>query len=271
MTGRATSARPVLPASVLGLASACFVGDLDDATDRVVTHSVEGKGGFACLCNVHVLTTALHDERLRAVLTDAELRFPDGEPVAWLLRRLGFPQARRIGGPDLLALVADRGRTVGLRHFFAGSTEPHLSRLEAALVARYPGLEIVGRHAPPFATAPEVETAAVTKIRASGAQIVWVGLGAPKQELWSAQVARELPGVTFVGVGAAFDFIEGSKKRAPAWMQTVGLEWVFRMGSEPRRLTGRYVRSNSEFVGRTLVELSRRRLGRESSGASPVG
>ncbi len=253
-------ARPVLPASILGLAASCFVGDLDVAADRLVRHSAEGRGGYVCLCNVHVVTTALRDVSLRAALSDAEIRFPDGEPVAWLVRRLGSPQARRIGGPDLLALVAERGRGIGLRHFFAGSTEPHLERLVGVLDAQYPGLDIVGQHSPPHAAEPEAGEA-IAKIRASRAQVVWVGLGAPKQELWMSRAAPSLPGVTLVGVGAAFDFIGGSKRRAPVWMQRAGLEWLFRLGSEPRRLTSRYIRSNSEFVARTTLEFARSRAG----------
>ena len=256
-----TSTRTELPASLLGLAASCFVGDLEASAERIVRHSTDERGGYVCLCNSHVMTAALHDADLRVVLSEAAIRFPDGAPVAWLLRRLGFRDARRIGGPDLLARVVDRGRDVRLRHFFAGSTEQHLEQLVSALEAGCRGVDIVGRHAPPHSEEPDVEEVAISKIRASRAQIVWVGLGAPKQELWMAKAASVLPGVTLVGVGAAFDFIAGSKRRAPAWMQQSGLEWLFRMASEPRRLGGRYVRSNSEFIARTAVELARRQVG----------
>jgi N-acetylglucosaminyldiphosphoundecaprenol N-acetyl-beta-D-mannosaminyltransferase len=251
----------VLPASVLELASSCFAGDLDVAADRVVEHAASERGGYMCLCNVHVLTTALHDRELRAALTNAEIRFPDGEPVAWLLRRLGSAQARRIGGPDLLPCVIDQGRNVGLRHFFVGATERDLERVGRALVDRYPEAEIVGQHAPPHTLEPEVD-AAIDKVLTSRAQVVWVGLGAPKQEFWMARAASALPGVTLIGVGAAVDFVGGAKRRAPAWMQRMGLEWSFRLASEPRRLSARYMRTNSEFVARTAVELARRRDGR---------
>ena len=259
--GTASEVQAVLPASLLELASSCYVGNIDTAVERIMKHAGAELGGYACLCNVHVLTTALHDARLRLALSRAEIRFPDGEPVAWLLRRLGLPQARRIGGPDLFARVVDQGREVRLRHFFVGSTEQNLDRLRHTLVDRYPGADIVGVHAPPHAVEPEVEELAIRKIQAARAQLVWVGLGAPKQELWAARAAPDLPGVTLVGVGAAFDFLGGAKRRAPAWMQRSGLEWVFRLASEPRRLATRYVRSNSEFMVRTTWELARRYVG----------
>jgi N-acetylglucosaminyldiphosphoundecaprenol N-acetyl-beta-D-mannosaminyltransferase len=247
-----------LNANLAELTSSCFVGDLAAATDQVVEHASAGRGGFMCLCNVHVLTTALHDTRLREALGRAQIRFPDGAPVAWLLRRLTAPSARRIGGPDLFVHVVDRGREAELRHFLVGSTERDLDRLSSVLLARYPGAEIVGTHAPPYAPEPEVEPA-VEKIRAAQAQLVWVGLGAPKQELWSARAAPLVPDATLVGVGAAFDFLAGTKRRAPRWMQRMGLEWLFRLASEPRRLASRYLRSNSEFMAKAAVALVRRR------------
>lgn len=245
-------------ANLAELTTSCFVGDVPTAADRVVEHAVAGRGGFMCLCNVHVLTTALHDPGLRRVLGRAEIRFPDGAPVAWLLRRLAEASARRVGGPDLFVEVVDRGREPALRHFLVGSTERDLERLTSVLLTRYPGAEIVGTHAPPHAPEPEVEPA-VEKMRAARAQLVWVGLGAPKQELWSSRAAPLVPDATFVGVGAAFDFLAGTKRRAPRWMQRMGLEWLFRLASEPRRLASRYVRSNSEFMARAAVALLRRR------------
>ncbi len=260
MTDAQTASRPVLAPNLLDLVSSCFVGSLRAATEGLVEHAADERGGFVCLCNVHVLTSALHDVRVRTVLSCAVIRFPDGEPVAWLLRRLGLPLARRVGGPDLFSSVVDSGRERGLRHFFVGSTDENLERLGRTLANRFPGAEVVGSHAPPHVAEPDVQEA-IAKIEASRAQVVWVGLGAPKQELWMSRASPELPGVTLVGVGAAFDFLAGAKRRAPAWMQRAGLEWLFRLASEPRRLTWRYTSSNSEFLARTAWELAQRRAG----------
>jgi N-acetylglucosaminyldiphosphoundecaprenol N-acetyl-beta-D-mannosaminyltransferase len=260
MGDRHSEPAELLPPRLIELAARCFVGDLDSAGDAVVAHATRRAGGHMCLCNVHVLTEAVHDVEVRRVLTEAAIAFPDGAPVAWLLRRVVSDGARRIGGPDLFPRVVDRGRELGLRHFLVGSTEPVLTKLGQVLRDRFPGSEIVGQHAPPFAERPGVDDA-IELIRATEPHLVWVGLGAPKQELWSAQAASVAPGVTFVGVGAAFDFLAGAKRRAPSWMHRAGLEWLYRMASEPRRLTSRYARTNTEFVWRASREL----VGRHSA------
>jgi N-acetylglucosaminyldiphosphoundecaprenol N-acetyl-beta-D-mannosaminyltransferase len=249
---------PQLPPRLTDLAAACFVGDLESATTAMVARAAERAGGYVCHCNVHVLTEALHDDEVRRVLSGAAIRFPDGAPVAWLLRRVGSNQAERIGGPDLFPRVVARGREQGLRHFLVGSTERTLTALDAALRRSIPGSELVGHYSPPFTERPAVDEAAEL-IRAAQVHLVWVGLGAPKQEIWCARASAELPDVTFVGVGAAFDFLAGVKRRAPAWMRRTSLEWLFRMASEPRRLTSRYLRTNTEFVLRAGDELVRRR------------
>lgn len=242
------------------LASYCFTGDLTAAAEALVSHAHERRGGYVCMCNVHVLTEALHDDRLRDALLNAAIRFPDGVPVAWLLRRLGQQGAIRIGGPDLLPEVVDRGRKSGLRHFFVGSTADNLARITGTIEDRYPGASIVGRYAPPFADEPSVDAKLVEEIVTAGADVVWVSLGAPKQELWMVRASPLLPDATLVGVGAAFDFVGGAKRRAPGWMRNAGLEWLHRLASEPLRLVPRYARSNPEFIGRVGIELTRRRL-----------
>jgi N-acetylglucosaminyldiphosphoundecaprenol N-acetyl-beta-D-mannosaminyltransferase len=256
----ASDVEPAISPGLLGLASSCFVGGLDEAAESLVRHAATAAGGYACLCNVHVLTEALHDASILDAVEGAAFRFPDGEPVAWLLRRLGFQTAHRIGGPDLFPRVVERGRSIGLRHVFLGSTEPTLARLQRTMVDRYPGAEVVGALSLPFADEPDVEAALVGTVRDVRAQIVWVALGAPKQELWMARAAPRMPDVTFVGIGAAFDFHAGTKRRAPLAMQRLGLEWLHRLASEPRRLGVRYVRSNTEFMIRTGFELGHRRL-----------
>ena len=154
-----------------------------------------------------------------------------------------------------MAAVVDRGRPQGLRHFFFGSTEPVLARLTSALEVRYPGVEISGAIAPNFGPVAEL----TPPDGAGPTHVVWCGLGAPKQELWMQRWAETLAPALVVGVGAAFDFLAGTKKRAPSWMQRSGLEWLHRLGSEPQRLGGRYVATNTRFVTRTAAELARRR------------
>lgn len=247
-----------LPRTLLGLAEACEVIDLDAATHAVVERAAEGGGGYVCFCNVHVLTSALHDPLLHSALAGAWMRFPDGAPVAWLRRRLTPAAAERIGGPDLMPRVVDVGRGRELRHFLLGSTPDVVSRLQLQLQAAYPGANIVGADSPPYGASDFKQTLAT--IRAAEAQIVWCALGAPKQELWMQRHADDVGGAVVLGVGAAFDFLAGTKPRAPRWMREHGLEWLHRLGSEPTRLLGRYVRTNSEFLARSAIELARRRL-----------
>jgi N-acetylglucosaminyldiphosphoundecaprenol N-acetyl-beta-D-mannosaminyltransferase len=232
----------------------CFVGDLDAAADAVVARALSGESGYACLANVHVLVTAQHDQTLRTALLEAWALFPDGAPVAWLQRREGFTAATRIGGPDLMPRVLDRGRAKGLRHFLFGSTPETLAALTARLSLNHPGIELVGAWAP--ARGEENSDASIERITAAAPHVVWVALGAPKQECWMHRHADEIAPAITLGVGAAFDFLAGRKRRAPDWMQHAGLEWAHRLMIEPRRLGPRYLHTNTEFVvraGRALA------------------
>jgi N-acetylglucosaminyldiphosphoundecaprenol N-acetyl-beta-D-mannosaminyltransferase len=245
-------------ASALGIE--CFAGDLDSAATAVVERALAGEGGYACLGNVHTLVSAVHDPELRTALDDAAIVFPDGSPVAWLQRRTGAHRARRVAGPDLMARVFELGQERALRHYLYGGTDEVVERLEHRLRSRFPDAIICGRLAPPFAAfdAPEM-AGTVEGIERSGAHVVWCGLGMPKQELWMRRYAAGLAPALTVGVGAAFDFLAGTKQRAPKAMQRLGLEWLHRLGSEPHRLAGRYLRTNSEFIALTGWELLRNR------------
>ena len=191
------------------------------------------------------------EETLRAMLVRASLNFPDGTPVVWANRLLNRDRAvtvERVRGPGLFLDVFDHGRARGLRHYLLGSTPEVLERLEANLRERFPGVEIVGSDSPPFRALTDDEREEQAKrITASGAQIVWVGLGTPKQDWECARLRDRLP-LVFVAIGAAFDFAAGTKRVAPAWMQDNGLEWLHRLGSEPRRLWRRYLFGNTRFV-----------------------
>lgn len=238
---------------VLGFS--CFVGGLDTAVEAVLKRASSRNGGYACLGNVHVLVSALHDEQLRQALDEAWAVFPDGAPVAWMQRRRGARAAQRVAGPDLMPGVIEAGLLRGARHFLLGSNEATLDSLRKSLEERHAGISIAGLYSPSRSAIEGDDPQIVEAALASNPEIVWCAFGAPRQELWMARHAKELAPALVLGVGASFDFLAGTKPRAPRWMQEDGLEWLHRLLSEPRRLAGRYVRTNSEFIVRALAEL----------------
>lgn len=218
-----------------------------DASETVTTR----QGSDVHLSNAYTLALADQNRELRSLLRLASLNLPDGQSVVWasqLLHR-GTPlPSTRVYGPNLLLDVFALGRNTDVRHYLLGSTPQVLDRLWRELRRRFPGTRIVGTCSPPFGplTAKEL-CRQVEDIRAAGADIVWVGLGTPKQDRWAADLCAHLP-VVAVAVGAAFDFIAGTKRQAPPWIQDKGLEWLFRLGCEPRRLWRRYLFGNTRFV-----------------------
>lgn len=243
---------PAASSDVFGVR--CFAGTFDDAVECVIDRVLSHLGGYAVLCNVHVLMTAQERLDVHGAVDDAWAVFPDGAPVAWLQRRLGAHAAERVGGPDLMRGVLDRGRARGLRHVLLGSTDPTLQRLGDRLRAQLRGVEIVGTLAPPYGDASLWSDEAIAKIRAWRPDIIWLALGAPKQEMWMRQYASAVAPALVIGVGAAFDFHAETKKRAPRWMQRAGLEWAHRLGAEPTRLGGRYLKTNTAFLLRVTGE-----------------
>ena len=208
-----------------------------------------------CLCNVHSVVTAGRERMLRDAINGADLVTPDGMPIAWLLRRSGYIGQKRIDGPDLMWHLCLAAEKRGLGIFLYGSTTDTLARLTTKLMQAFPRLRLVGEYAPPFRPLTEQESADVlAEIRRSEAHLVFVGLGCPKQELWMAAHRSHLQAV-LVGVGAAFDFHAARVRRAPVWMRRAGLEWCFRLLSEPRRLWKRYLITNSVFVIRVACRL----------------
>jgi N-acetylglucosaminyldiphosphoundecaprenol N-acetyl-beta-D-mannosaminyltransferase len=202
---------------------------------------------YVTICNVHVVVSASRDAAYREMINSADMATPDGAPVAWMLRRLGFANQPRISGPDLTEALCARCAAENLPVYFYGSTEPTLALLEKALRARFPSLQM-SMESPPFrALTAEEDAATVDKINASGAGIVFVGLGCPKQERWIAEHRGRVNAV-MIGVGAAFDFHAGTVPRAPEWMRNNGLEWLHRLASEPRRLWKRYLVTNTLFI-----------------------
>lgn len=245
-------------AAVLGVN--CFRGDLDAAATAVIERVRSGHGGYACLCNVHVLMTARRDPDLLAALHQSWAVFPDGAPVAWLMpRSRAHPRPHRIGGPDLMPVVFDRSRAEGMRHGLYGSTPEVLHRLKHRVERQYPGIDIPVSIAPSFGQPDDDEVAGhLAEIERGRVDVLWVALGAPRQELWMARYSNRLPSTVIIGVGAAFDFLAGTKPRAPQWMQGSGLEWAHRFGSEPRRLGRRYLATNARFIAAASHEVFHR-------------
>ena len=198
--------------------------------------------------DVHVLTRILGEDEYGAGVRRFDFICPDGMPIVWLMRRKGA-DAHRLYGPDVMEMMWDKGRAAGLRHFLLGGTEEAVERLSANLSARFPGVQVAGHFCPPMGQwTTETDEEILRAIQASGAHCVWVGLGCPKQERWLYTHRAQLPPAVYFGVGAAFNFHAGLVKQAPAWVRSHGLEWLYRLCKEPRRLFKRYFVHNSKFL-----------------------
>src|SRR5262245_22786284 len=221
--------------------------DWDQCLDRITGWASAGESRYVCLCNVHSVVTARRDLDFGRIIAAADLVAPDGAPVAWCLRRRGFPRQQRLGGPDLMWRCCHRAAAEGLPIFLYGADSVTLDRLATRLASAFPGLKLAGLYAPPYRALSREEDSQVTRqIEASGARIVLVALGCPKQETWMA-VHRGNVSAVMIGVGAAFDFHSGAVQRAPRWMQEAGLEWLYRLLAEPGRLWRRYLVTNTLF------------------------
>jgi N-acetylglucosaminyldiphosphoundecaprenol N-acetyl-beta-D-mannosaminyltransferase len=226
---------------------------------QVLAWAAAGESRYVCLCNVHSVVTARQDAPFRDVIAKADLAVADGAPVAWMLRRLGAKEQRRVSGPDLMLETCAAAQAQGTAMFLFGSTPETLSALQRSLQRQWPQLKIAGTLSPPYRPLLAAEADEIVEtINASGAGIVWVGLGCPKQEHWMAAHRGRVKAV-MLGVGAAFDFHAGTKARAPGWMRAVGLEWLHRLASEPARLGRRYLTTNSAFLLGALKQLAQRR------------
>jgi N-acetylglucosaminyldiphosphoundecaprenol N-acetyl-beta-D-mannosaminyltransferase len=204
---------------------------------------------YVCVTGVHGVVESRRDPRVRAIHNAADLVTPDGMPLVWLLRFAGHRSADRVYGPDLMLLLVQRSVAHGFTHFLYGATEATLSELRRRLEARFAGVRICGAFAPPFRPlTPAEDSEIVTMINRVKPDYVWVGLSTPKQEIWMAEHRARLDAGVLIGVGAAFDFHTGRVRQAPKLMQRHGLEWLFRVYQEPRRLWRRYLYSNTRFV-----------------------
>lgn len=224
------------------------VTDMDN-TISYITRNLEAlKGNYICVSNVHTTVMAFRDEDYRRVQNEAAMALPDGQPLSIVSRRRGYAQAKRVPGPDLMPAILELSQKEGYMHYFYGSTEHTLKELRQALCRRYPKLKIAGMYAPPFREQTQAEDEEdVRRINESGADFVWVALGAPKQEKWMYEHRGRVNGL-MIGVGAAFDFIAGTTRRAPMWMQKLCMEWVFRIMQDPKRMLPRYLNTNFSFL-----------------------
>jgi len=210
---------------------------------------------YVCVTGVHGVMESQRDENLRRTHAGAGLVTPDGMPLLWLGRLRGFTHMNRVYGPDLMLQLCERSVAEGYRHYLYGGGEGIAQRLSEKLRERFPGIRMVGAHSPPFRPlTPEEDEEVVRRINVARPDIVWVGLGTPKQERWMEAHRDRLEASVLIGVGAAFDFHSGAKRQAPRWMQNSGLEWLFRLANEPRRLWRRYLVNNTWFVTLVLAE-----------------
>jgi N-acetylglucosaminyldiphosphoundecaprenol N-acetyl-beta-D-mannosaminyltransferase len=244
--------------NVIGVAISAT--NLPEAAQTILSWKLRGEQHAVSTCTAHTLVQCQRDEDLRQRINSAGLATPDGMPLVWLARRRGLRDVSRVYGPDLLLAVCEAGLPLRLRHLFYGGAPGVPERLAARLQKRFPDLMVVGALSPPFRelTADE-DTELTDRINAAAPDIVWVGLGTPKQDFWTTDHLGRLNAAALIGVGAAFDFHSGRIRQAPRWVQRSGLEWLFRLAQEPRRLWRRYLVDNALFVYHVALQSLRLR------------
>ena len=216
------------------------------------------KQRYVCVTPVHLVMAAQKDPGLREILNNSGLTTPDGMPLVWVGKLLGHHTIDRVYGPDLMINFSALADAAGYTNFYYGGGPGIAEKLAEKLGQRFPGLKVVGTYSPPFRPlTPEEDQQIVDMINEADPDVLWVGLGAPKQDKWMAEHKGRIKAPVMVGVGAAFDFLSGQKKQAPGWMQRNGLEWLFRLTSEPKRLWRRYLVTNTLFICSIVPQLLR--------------
>lgn len=228
------------------------VTNMAETIAYIEEHLDDLRGDYICVSNVHTTVTASDDPEYCRIQNEAALALPDGKPLSVVSRKRGFSEAERVTGPDLMGGLFSRDN--GLKHFFYGDTQETLDILKEKLMVKYPHLQIAGMISPPFRPLTEEEEAAdMTAINESGADVIWVGLGAPKQERYM-YAHRGMTNGLMIGVGAGFSYHAGLIKRAPQWMQRISMEWLYRLIQDPKRLAGRYFKTNLKFLWKVWRE-----------------
>lgn len=233
--------------NVLGVGVSAI--NMSQAIDTIEYWIAQRRRNYVCVTGVHGIVASQRDENLRRIHNSAGLVTPDGMPLVWQSRLMGIPNVDRVYGPDLMLALCERSLANGYRHYLYGGREGVPERLATRLEAKFPTMRIVGTCSPPFRPLTSFEDEQIVfEINEANPDIVWVGLSTPKQEQWMASHVDRLTAPVLIGVGAAFDFHAGLKRQAPLWMQRRGLEWFFRLMTEPRRLWRRYLINNSLFL-----------------------
>ncbi len=233
--------------TLLGVRVSAF--DLPAAVAEFDRAIAQGRRTYASTCPAYTLMQGHERPEVRAALNGADWVTPDGMAVVWALAWFGAQHAGRVYGPDLMLALTEVSARKGYTQYYLGGEPGVADDLAAKMQQRFPGLKVVGADCPPFRPlTSDEEEAMLQQINASGAHIVWVGLGSPKQDLWMARYRPVLLPPLLIGVGAAFDFLTGRKPQAPRWMQRSGLEWIHRLAHEPRRLWRRYLIYNPRFI-----------------------
>ncbi|WP_323798005.1 WecB/TagA/CpsF family glycosyltransferase [Nisaea sp.] len=223
--------------------------------EAILARARSAKPAYICVSGAHPLSLAKADPEFAAALDGAALITPDGMPVKWMLALKGHRGSERVAGPDLAAWLISQAEGEGLPVYFYGGMPDELEDLRRALAVTHPKLNVVGWDSPPLLPVrPEFDAETAARINASGARLIFIGLGCPRQEFWMARHSAAVNG-TMVGIGAAFNFLSGRLERAPRAMQSLGLEWLYRLTQEPRRLLGRYLLHNTRFVWFALLDL----------------
>jgi N-acetylglucosaminyldiphosphoundecaprenol N-acetyl-beta-D-mannosaminyltransferase len=232
------------------------IGNLNNISQDLIdiANQKNTAGKYVCVANVHMLTVASGNPLFKSALEKAHLVIADGMPLVWTQKKKGFKDAQRVSGPDLMLELCKLCAANGHSIFLLGTDEATLEELSNKLQEQFPTLKIAGHHAPErLPERPQFDDKLTQQINASGASFLFVGLGCPKQEFWCSTFAPHLNPIS-IGVGAAFDFHSGKKKRPPLWIQNLGLEWCYRLLSEPGRLWKRYLVSNSQFIYLSIID-----------------
>lgn len=226
------------------------VTNMAETVAYIEEHIDELRGKYICVSNVHTTVTGYEEEDYRNIQNTAALALPDGKPLSLYSKKHGFPEAERVTGPDLMGELFARDN--GLRHYFYGGKEETIQVLSEKLPREYPSLQISGMVSPPFRPlTKEEDERELQKMNDAKADIIWIGLGAPKQERYMYEHRGKVNGV-MIGVGAGFDYYAGTIKRAPIWMQKLSLEWLYRLMQDPKRLFRRYFATNFKFLRLTM-------------------